>query len=660
MVKQYQDTGWNTAKTAATLYEYDSFGNVSKQTLALSSTPTKDNSPVVEMAYSVESAEDGVYSVTTQTRYNAEGTALTSSQKQLISQFTNVAGKSITIDERGNSRTDWSVLTAPTKVTSYSSIPTSEITAESLAIDGFTVYQKDYAGITSSASRSYTATGITMMNVDGRNNAITSITDLAGRTVSVTDAANNTTTTVYDSVHDLPAVVTDAQGNTACYKYDHRGRKIAEWGTALQPACFGYDELNNMTSLRTFRSGSESINTDPSERTDYDPTTWVFDAATGLELSKTYADNTSVVKTYDAYNRLATETNARGYMKVHTYEHARGLLLDTTYYYSLQEGETEPVVNNFTTPHSFAYNHLGQLVQVIDAAGTRTLGYNNFGEQETDSLLADGVTHLITELRDEFGRSVGYTYAKNGTVQQTVSTGYGDDGRISTAGFMHGGEMKQFSYTYLAGSNLLQVLNKPSGMSLTQTYEATRDLLTGIAYHRGSTLVAQRTYTYDTLGRPTARNTSRQGSVVNDNFTHNTRSELSAATVNGTNYEYAYDNIGNRTAATEGGEITSYVSNGLNQYTMIRRSVEDSFLPEFDEDGNQLYIQTETANWALNYNAANRPTDFSCMDEEGNFLTVKCDYDFMGRRVFKKVISGNSLSSLTKGSFTVATCRLPV
>ena len=114
-------------------------------------------------------------------------------------------------------------------------------------------------------------------------------------------------------------------------------------------------------------------------------------------------------------------------------------------------------------------------------------------------------------------------------------------------------------------------------MSLTQTYEATRDLLTGIAYHRGSTLVAQRTYSYDTLGRPTARNTSRQGSVVNDAFTHNNRSELVAATVNGTNYEYAYDNIGNRTAATEGDEVTGYVSNGLNQYTMIRRSAEDFF-----------------------------------------------------------------------------------
>ena len=646
LTKQYQDTGWNTEKTAATLYEYDSFGNVTKQTLALATTPTKDNSPVVEMAYSVESAEDGVYSVTTQTRYNAEGTALTSSQKQLISQLSeSLEQKTITVNERGLTSINYTLYTAPTVRTTYSTIPTSTITACAVVADGFALSQTDYAGITSTATRNYTANGMVLVNTDGRNNATTSITDLAGRTVSVTDAANNTTTTVYDSVHDLPAVVTDAQGNTACYKYDHRGRKIAEWGTALQPACFGYDELNNMTKLMTFRD-EPATNEDgsPCQSAEGaaagDPTTWMFDAATGLELSKTYADNTSVVKTYDAYNRLATETNARGYMKAHTYEHARGLLLNITYYYSLQEGETEPVVNNFTSPCSFAYNHLGQLVQVIDAAGTRTLGYNNFGEQETDSLLADGVTHLITELRDEFGRSVGYTYAKNGAVQQTVSTGYGTDGRISTAGFMHGGEMKQFGYTYLAGSNLLQVLNKPSGMSLTHTYETTRDLLTGIAYHRGSTLVAQRTYSYDTLGRPTARNTARQGSVVNDTFTHNTRSELVTAQVNGTNYEYAYDNIGNRTSATEGDEVTGYASNELNQYTMIRRSAEDFFVPEFDADGNQYHIQTETGDWALNYNAANRPTDFSCMDEEGNFLTVKCDYDFMGRRVFKKVISG--------------------
>ena len=46
-------------------------------------------------------------------------------------------------------------------------------------------------------------------------------------------------------------------------------------------------------------------------------------------------------------------------------------------------------------------------------------------------------------------------------------------------------------------------------MTLTQSYEIQRDLLTGMAYHLGCTLVAQREYVYDTLGCPTVRNTDR-------------------------------------------------------------------------------------------------------------------------------------------------------
>ncbi|MBQ3548762.1 MAG: RHS repeat protein, partial [Oscillospiraceae bacterium] len=364
MVKSYQDTGWNTSATAATLFEYDSFGNMVKQTLALSNTPTKDNSPVSEVAYAVESAEDGVYSVTTQTRYNVAGEPLSTTQKQLISRLSGtLSSKNISIDVRGNSSVSWSEYTAPAKVTSFSTIPTSNITAEVVAMDGFTLSQKDHASIITTASRSYTATGMTLVQVDGRNNATTSITDIAGRTISVTDAANATTTTVYDALHDHPAVVTDAMGHTSCYKYDALGRKLAEWGTAIQPACFGYDIMGNMTSLRTFRAESEEITTDPSERSDYDETIWVFDAVTGLELSKTYADNSSMVKTYDAFNRLATETDARGNVKTHSYEHARGLLLSITY--STVEGSAA------TNARSYTYNHLGQMTQLVDDAGTR-------------------------------------------------------------------------------------------------------------------------------------------------------------------------------------------------------------------------------------------------------------------------------------------------
>ncbi|MEE1265880.1 MAG: hypothetical protein UHH87_06290, partial [Akkermansia sp.] len=442
LLKQYQDTGWNTEKTAAALYEYDSFGNQVKQTLALSDTPTKDNSPVVEMAYSVESMDDGIYTVTTQTRYNAEGAALNTTQKQLISQLSStIANKSISIDVRGNSRVNWAEYTALSKVTSFSSIPTSSIVAEVVTVDGLTLFQKDHAGITTGLAvqsitvevenktitlymyRRYTASGLEVKQRDGRGNVTTICTDVAGRAVSETDAANATTTTVYDVYHDQPSVATDAMGNTSCYKYDARGRKIAEWGTAIQPACFSYDDMGNMTTLHTFRADNEVITTDPSERADGDVTSWSFNAVTGLEISKTYADGSSVVKTYDDYNRLATETDARGNVKSHTYEHARGLLLGTSY-------------SDNSITRSFIYNHLGQMTQLVDDAGTRTLAYNTYGERENDSLVIDGDTHLITEQRDGFGRSTGYTYAKNGTVQQTVTTGYGDDGRIASAGFL--------------------------------------------------------------------------------------------------------------------------------------------------------------------------------------------------------------------------------
>ena len=96
--------------------------------------------------------------------------------------------------------------------------------------------QKDHAGITETAARAYTAAGMTLTRTDGRGNTVTIRTDLAGRAVSVTDAAGNETVTQYDACHDLAAVVTDALGNTVCARYDARGRKTAEWGRDAAPA----------------------------------------------------------------------------------------------------------------------------------------------------------------------------------------------------------------------------------------------------------------------------------------------------------------------------------------------------------------------------------------------------------------------------------------
>ena len=245
--------------------------------------------------------------------------------------------------------------------------------------------------------------------------------------------------------------------------------------------------------------------------------------------------------------------NARGVVKTHSYEQARGLLLGTTY-------------SDGTTARAYTYNHLGMLTQVTDDAGTRTIGYNAYNEQETDSLLAGGKTHLITELRDDYGRSSGYTYANNGSVQQTVSTGYGDDGRIASAGFVHGGAQKLFTYSYLPNTNLLQTLVKPNNMTLTQSYEEKRDLLISQLYNRSNTCVASRAYTYDSIGHPVTRSTSKDGATVNDSFGYNSRSELNTATVNNAAYAYDYDNIGNRESAQEAAEIRKQSSQPVHNY----------------------------------------------------------------------------------------------
>ena len=225
---------------------------------------------------------------------------------------------------------------------------------------------------------------------------------------------------------------------------------------------------------------------------------------------------------------------------------------------------------------------------------------------------------------------------------------------IKHAGFFHSSEEKQFSYEYLYGTHLLQTLTKPNNMSLTLSYEDKRDLLTGMSYKRGNTGVASRTYTYDAAGRPITRNTARNGTTVNDSFGYNTRSELTTATVNGSNYAYDYDNIGNRETATESEITTNYTANALNQYT-----AEGDFIPSFDADGNQTLVKTTTGIWSITYDAENRPVSFT--NTEANTV-IECAYDSMGRRATKKVTVNGSITLhqryLYRGYLQIACCDL--
>ncbi|MDO4410976.1 MAG: RHS repeat-associated core domain-containing protein [Akkermansia sp.] len=176
----------------------------------------------------------------------------------------------------------------------------------------------------------------------------------------------------------------------------------------------------------------------------------------------------------------------------------------------------------------------------------------------------------------------------------------------------------------------------PNNISITQSFEEKRDLLTQMAYKRGNTLVSQRVYTYDALGRPLTRQTSRNGQTVNDSFVHTYRSELASAQVNGQTYAYDYDNIGNRRMSIDASDYAFYDANELNQYSSIRKNEESAFVPTFDAAGNQTLVRTATGTWSVTYNAENRPVIFQ-KTIDSVITRITCSYDYMGRRATKKV-----------------------
>ena len=85
-----------------------------------------------------------------------------------------------------------------------------------------------------------------------------------------------------------------------------------------------------------------------------------------------------------------------------------------------------------TPGQSFVYDHLGQLTQITDAAGTRTFAYNLYGEPETDNFEANGIAWQVSERYDGLGRQAGYELSADGRRVQQTHLSYDGEDRLST------------------------------------------------------------------------------------------------------------------------------------------------------------------------------------------------------------------------------------
>ncbi|WP_274285278.1 RHS repeat domain-containing protein [Akkermansia muciniphila] len=85
LTKTQTDAGNAATTMAPTLWEYDAFGNKTKETWKLADPATVSNSRITTWSYGVEQARDEVYRVVTATRNNSRGTTYDETQKTLAS-----------------------------------------------------------------------------------------------------------------------------------------------------------------------------------------------------------------------------------------------------------------------------------------------------------------------------------------------------------------------------------------------------------------------------------------------------------------------------------------------------------------------------------------------------------------------------------------------
>ena len=523
-------------------------------------------------------------------------------------------------------------------------VPDSSVGIQTITVNGLVTSKRSSSNLTYTFT--YDGLGRRTGVIDPRIGQATvayytSGTGKKGKIYTQTDAAGNTTTYDYTSSGRL-AWVKNALNKYTYYDYNTRGQVTRTWGDTGYPIEKGYDSYGQMTMLKTYRAGTGWTGSAwPTATTGTaDVTTWSYDASSGLVTAKTFADSNSVSYTYTNDGKLSTRTWART---------SGGNPLTTTYSYDANTGERTGIDYSDSTQNiTFSYTRTGQQYQVTDSVGTRTFAYNAALQQTTETIVGGLYSKTITRDYATTGMVNRYAGLHIG-IEYDVDYGYDTYGRFST--ITNGGDV--YTYGYLANSDLIASLTYPNNIKVDYAYEANRDLITQVKNtYNTNTIISQYDYTYDAIYRRNDVDWSGTAFSGSDTITYgyNDRSELTSAdaTTNANyNFAFAFDNIGNRSSYSTyetGSQVSSsYTANNLNQYTAVNDGTAYSL--SYDNDGNITSLSTGgnpllTGTW----NAENRLISIESPDTKLEFK-----YDYMGRRVEKKVYSGST------GSWTLNT-----
>ena len=596
------------------LFVYDELGNLYRFGLDV------DNSGVLELAssdriqeksYGYVQESTGVFFVQSSLAYGIKDSSALKTFEIEKFQLTNLPyglnSLKHTIDRFGNiTETRVSVNRSGKTVTTEIVSPDSTVPARTIAVNELKTSERSKTNLTTTYT--YDALGRLTGVTDPRTGTFTVSyytvgTGKIGKRHIVTNAAGNTTTYDYDSTTGRKISECNALGKFSRFAYNSYGQVTKVWGESEYPLEFAYDQMGRKIAQTTYRNTAVNFAGTTFPSVTGDVTTWTYDESSGLVTSKKDAKGKSVSYTYSPDGKLLTRTWARGITTTYSYDAATGELLKADYSDATQDIER-------------TYNRMGNLASVSDAAGARTFTYDeNFNL--TGETLGDRTLVYAYSASGIKGRYIGLT--------GNHSYSYDQYGRIN--------QINDITYNRFTNSELIAQINRPNGVSSTYDYEANRDIESGVGHGE----FAFYGYRNNAIGNRTSM--SRSGSVFSAsdtiNYSYNDRSEVTGALSNASstnyNYTFAFDPIGNRLNAVLAGQSVDYTTNILNQYTAVNATA-----PTYDDDGNML----TNGNWSYAWNGENRLIRAinSATGEKLEFA-----HDYMGRRIFKKVYSGETL-----------------
>ena len=425
----------------------------------------------------------------------------------------------------------------------------------------------------------------TRFDSSGSQLSATSYTyDAHGRENLVTDARNGTTTNFFNAADEIcgtgtpaPASGQSSQVISNCYdtslrlwktvypdgtsltnKYSATGALTNQSGSRVYPVAYTFDAQGRIKTMTTWTNYASAQGAST--------TTWNYDTFRGWPTNKAYADSMGPVYTYTAAGRLACRIWARGVGTTNSYNTA---------------GDLGAVNYSDSTPTlRFTYDRRGHQIGLVQGSATTTRSYDESGNLLGEAYGGGTLNgFFVTNQFDQFLRRTNAS-AWNGTSTRFVNAVYTFDqgGRLHSAS----DGTNSATYVYLANSPLVSQVLFTNGTAQRMSTTFQFDFLNrftsisnipssaaAMVFNYGYNSANQRTAVTNVDGSRWAWGYDPLGQVSSGN-----KYWSDGSYVAGQQFQYSFDDIGNRRSASAGGDVSglnlrtqNYTANNLSEYT---------------------------------------------------------------------------------------------